>query len=40
MGGHRVERFADIVVELQGNEFWIDVTFVNPEVGTREVVGA
>ena len=30
VAGHRVERFADIVVELQGNEFWIDVTFVNP----------
>ena len=34
VGGQRVERFADIVVELQGNEFWIDVTFVNP--GSRD----
>ena len=40
VGGHRIERFADIVVELQGNEFWIDITFANPGSGTREVVGA
>ena len=32
--GDKIEKYADIVTEIRGNEFWIDVNFVNP--GSRD----
>ena len=32
--GDKIEKYADIITEIRGNEFWIDVTFVNP--GSRD----